>query len=447
MRHDLRLDLERRDVDAAPADHVLLAVEEVEAPLLVLHHLVAGVEPAVAPSVRRRLGHVLVAGVDHPRQAVPCDQLAGRADRDGHVVLVDQPQLVVHGIRGLSAVAGLDVLRVDSGRDRHRHLGHAEGRVDVDAEPLRELLVVRERPHVDGLQRVVAVARRRRLVGQERHHAVDGDRNRRVEPPDVVPERARAEPLVQRHRAAGEQHRVRDPGARRVEHRQRVEVAVLLRDVREDEAAGVVPECGVRGSHAFGRARRARGVDQAQVVPRLGRPGHRRALLAGTAEDLVERNRAPGQLHVRLPAHRENQLEVRQVAADEALEELVVRDEHLGLGEVERVLEVRALRRERQRRIRRADRVRPEPAAEDVWPRRHPDGDVVAGIDADLLQRVAGPPCLAHRVGVRPLLLLEEQERLVGRRLGSEHEQVRDDALLARRERELAGQGLGSRHY
>ena len=363
MAGDLRLDLVRGDVDAAPPDHVLLPVEEVEAPGLVLHHLVAGVEPAVAPGVRRRLGHVLVARVDRPRQAVAHHELAGRADRNGHVVLVDQAQLVVLGVGRLAAVARLDVGGVERRGDRHGHLGHAEGGVDGDAEPLRELLVARERSHVDGLQRVVAVGRGGRLVEQERDHAVDRDRDCGVEAPHVVPEGARVEALVQRDRPAGEQHRVRDPRAGRVEHRQRVEVAVLLRHERQDEAAGVVPERGVRRADALRRPGRAGRVDQAQVVPRLCRLRRRRPLVACAVEDLGERHRPPRQADVRLAADREDELEMRELETGEALEELVVGDQHFRLGEVERVLEVGALRVERQRRVRRADRVRAEPAA------------------------------------------------------------------------------------
>jgi hypothetical protein len=218
--------LEGGDVLAAPADHVLDAVEEVEVPLLVLRELVARVEPAVAPGLRRRLRHVLVAGVDHPGERVARDELARRAGRHGEIVLVDEPELVVHRVR--RPAAALLVVRVQARDDGDRHLGHPVRRVDGHAEPLGELLVMRERPHVHGLQRIVRVVGRGRLVEHERRHAVDGDRDRRLEAPHVVPEAARAEALVERHGSPGSEHRIGDAGAGGVEHRQRVEVAVVL---------------------------------------------------------------------------------------------------------------------------------------------------------------------------------------------------------------------------
>ena len=56
-----RLDLERRDVLAAPADRVLHAVDEVVVAVLVVSEAVAGVEPAVAPGPCGLLGHAVVA--------------------------------------------------------------------------------------------------------------------------------------------------------------------------------------------------------------------------------------------------------------------------------------------------------------------------------------------------------------------------------------------------
>ena len=62
-----------------------------------LRELVAGVEPAVAPGFGGRLGHVLVARVDRPRERVPRDELARRVRRHRDVVLVDEPELVLAG--------------------------------------------------------------------------------------------------------------------------------------------------------------------------------------------------------------------------------------------------------------------------------------------------------------------------------------------------------------
>src|SRR3712207_9092243 len=60
-----------------------------------------------------------------------------------------------------------------------------------------------------------------------------------------------------------------DPGACGVEHRERLEEAVIRADVRRQVDAVVVPEGRVRGPDALGRAGRPGRVDQAHVVPGL----------------------------------------------------------------------------------------------------------------------------------------------------------------------------------
>ena len=116
-----------------------------------------------------------------------------------------------------------------------------------------------------------------------------------------------------------------------------------------------------------------------------------------------------------------------------------MRYEHLRLGEVQGVLEVRAPRREVERRVHRAGRVGPEPRAEHVRPGRHPRRDVVAHPDAEALEAVARAPRLAGGLRARPLFVLEQDEELVGVSGGARREEIGDDALLARREPELCG--------
>ena len=222
-----------------------------------------------------------------------------------------------------------------------------------------------------------------------------------------------------------------------MEHRQRAQVTVVFAHERQDEAVRVVPERRVRGTDALRRPRRARRVDQAEVVPRLDRARERRTLLGGTVEHLLHRQRAPGQLHRRGPADGDDRLEARQAEARQPLDELVVRDEHLRLSEVQRVLEERPACGEVERRVDGAGGVRSEPGAEDVGAGRHPRGDVVAHLDAEALEAVAGAPGLAHGVRARPLLLLEQDEELVGVGGRACREEVGDDALLARREWEV----------
>ena len=93
-----------------------------------------------------------------------------------------------------------------------------------------------------------------------------------------------------------------------------------------------------------------------------------------------------------------------------------MRDQNLGVGDLERVLEIAALGGEVERRVHAADSVRAEPGADDIGPGGNPDRDVVTDLDADLLQCVARAPRLPGGFAVRPLLVFEDEIRLVGRR-------------------------------
>src|SRR5581483_5963503 len=123
---------------------------------------------------------------------------------------------------------------------------------------------------------------------------MEDERRRRPEPAGVVEERPRAEALEECDRAAGEQHRVGDAGAGGVEHRQRLQEAVLLADVWLQEDAVIIPEGGVRGTDAFRRPGRTGRVDEAHIVPRLARAVEGGSLAARAAADLVDRQRPPG---------------------------------------------------------------------------------------------------------------------------------------------------------
>ena len=120
-----------------------------------------------------------------------------------------------------------------------------------------------------------------------------------------------------------------------------------------------------------------------------------------------------------------------------------MRDQHLGLRDLHRVLEVAAARREVERRVDAAGRVRAEPGAQHVGARRHPHRDVVAHLDAAVRpQAVRRPPGLARRLRARPRLVLEQQQRLVRSLRRAPREQLGKDALLAGREAELGGRRL-----
>ena len=82
VRDDRALHLEARDVLAPPAQVVLLAVDEVEEPVVVEPAEVAGVEPEVAQHLDGRLRAAPVAREHQVRAGGPAHDLADLADRD-----------------------------------------------------------------------------------------------------------------------------------------------------------------------------------------------------------------------------------------------------------------------------------------------------------------------------------------------------------------------------
>src|SRR5207244_6271633 len=89
MRADDLLDLERRDVLAAPADAVLLAVDEPEIAVGIETSAVAGVEPLVAVCRESLFRHLVVAHRRAPRIVAAQHDLAGLAGWDLEIVVVD----------------------------------------------------------------------------------------------------------------------------------------------------------------------------------------------------------------------------------------------------------------------------------------------------------------------------------------------------------------------
>ena len=216
------LDLVGADVLAAPAERVLVAVDEVEPAVLVAAQRVAGVEPEVPPGLDGLLGHVVVAVAARPRVDRPHDELADLADRDLAVGLgVDQPD--VEPLRVLQSGCARGPRHAVGRHDRRAGLGEAE-RVEerLDAVPLLELVDdrARRRRRVHGPELVVPVVVARRLLPGEVHHHADevGDGDAGVA--HVVDPPAGAE-LAADHRAATrDDHRV-DGHERRVAVEQR----------------------------------------------------------------------------------------------------------------------------------------------------------------------------------------------------------------------------------
>src|SRR3954453_6261638 len=127
------LDLARVDVVAAADDHVLLAVDDEEVPVLVDLRHVAAVEPAVADGLRRRVGLAPVALHD---VVAADDDLAHLTLRDVPAVLVDDLHLDALDRRADRAGLALAVGVVEGG-DR-RGLGQAVAPGHLSAELILE---------------------------------------------------------------------------------------------------------------------------------------------------------------------------------------------------------------------------------------------------------------------------------------------------------------------
>ena len=181
------LELHRGDVLASAAHRVLQPIDEVVPTSLVAHHAVTGVEPAIAPRLRRLLGHSEVAHHHPPRLIGPHEQLTDLAGRDLVVVLVGDSDLVT---RRDPFSGRLPIGRhVRAGIERGAHLGVAEIRAHHHPEPPLEVLDAgHDRRASDVAQGVVEVVGLRRLVEQPVHHRRNQRRDRAAVGADVVPE-------------------------------------------------------------------------------------------------------------------------------------------------------------------------------------------------------------------------------------------------------------------
>jgi len=114
---DHLLDVARVHVDPVRDDQVLLAIDEVQEPVLVDVAEVAGVQPAVDDRGGRRVWLAVVAG--HEERAAP-DDLADLARRQLAATLADDAQLVEVRRRTDRVELGCKVLAIE---DRHEALG------------------------------------------------------------------------------------------------------------------------------------------------------------------------------------------------------------------------------------------------------------------------------------------------------------------------------------
>ena len=98
MLHQDRLDLDRGDVLAAPANNVLASVDKSEHAPCIAAHQVPGMEPAVAPSLLSRLLVLQVVAEESEAglgARMAHEQFAALAGRNFRPVFVDHPALEV----------------------------------------------------------------------------------------------------------------------------------------------------------------------------------------------------------------------------------------------------------------------------------------------------------------------------------------------------------------
>ena len=135
--HQHAFDFHGRDVLAAAADHVLLAVDEAQRAVGLAAHDVAGVEPAAFPGLVRRRGVLQVAGEETVARivaGVAHQQLAGFA-RGGLDARVGDDAYLHVVFLGAEAAAA-DVARLLAGDDdgARAGLGHGPGFQQREAE-------------------------------------------------------------------------------------------------------------------------------------------------------------------------------------------------------------------------------------------------------------------------------------------------------------------------
>jgi hypothetical protein len=255
-------------------------------------------QPEVAPRLYGRGRHVPVTGHQCPWAIGPDDELPHRARDYGHVVLVDDADLVAGP--DAPAACGVDQI-VASADDGNAQLGHVVDGPDPDAEPVSEFADLgNERDNEHALQRIVAIPVRGRGVVQEKGHRSEQLGRGTAVLADFGPEQVRLERRPEHHLAMQGGHQVQGRPGRHVVERERTVVAgiqlqVLLsvgapagaRAPDRHPAHGAVMQLHPRDNDSLGGAGGARGehdrryarqrdVGQSQVLRRPGQLRQRR---------------------------------------------------------------------------------------------------------------------------------------------------------------------------
>ncbi|MNV58356.1 hypothetical protein D3C71_1507240 [compost metagenome] len=230
MRADLAFQLERRDVLAAPADHVLQPVHEKERAVAVAPERVTRVEPAIAHGRGGRFGVAVVAGKQRPGPMRADQQFADLAVRHRAVLRIAHAKLEPGPRRAAAPCFG----QPGTCAQRAGDLGHVVDRVQVYAEARLERRGVFAERHDERLfQRVIAVARRWRLLEQEVGHDAQQQHHRAPGIAYRVPELGGAEFRHHGDRSAAGQHRIHIERAAAMEDGARDHAAVVRRDAIE----------------------------------------------------------------------------------------------------------------------------------------------------------------------------------------------------------------------
>jgi hypothetical protein len=179
MRADHFLDLEEREVLAAPADAILVAVDEVEEAVLAPAHHVAGMETEIAPGGHGLLRSAVIAGHYRERRLVADDEFARLAHGNLHIRFrIDQP--AIEPFRRHLAATGRAVVRVQRMVERAIHLRRSIEFYELHAEPLAEYRAEfrRDRHHGSDPQRIARIVVARLLRQDEIGHRSENVRRR-----------------------------------------------------------------------------------------------------------------------------------------------------------------------------------------------------------------------------------------------------------------------------
>ena len=421
-----RLDVDRGDVLAAPANPVLDPIDEPQVSLGVEPRRVSRVEPEVPERLEGPLRHPEIPLGRGPREERADEQLSHLAGSDVLLVGVDDAGRVQVGIDASHRALG----RIERPAGDHAYLGAPVGRDDLfEAEPIaeggREVRRARDRPGAPEPR--VRILRPLRLLEDEGQHDAEQRGVRRPARTHAIEPRRGREPLLDPDARPDEQGAVDAHLGVDVEERQLGEVRVAGAEIEElTVALREEVQVGVREDRALRRSGGTRReVDRSDI--RRGDDDVRAG--GGVA---IEERRVRNRLETRHCDRRADHDDGAQMLeargrGRHCIEEHVLDDEHTRGGGVDEMLEERSAVVDVHRHLHCAELRRAEPRDDELCAIAHHQENTIAVPDAEAGEARGGDVRRGRGLGVGELALAqgERQERPVGMRARLRREQLR----------------------